>query len=489
MRRPLACVPALLALLLAGPLCAESGRRLATDGSWTALKIEAPGDKQSFGFEQRSGCRYRLTVEPQTLTRPVVDLAFGEMPPQRFGAPERGQSAVHAWDAEGTRLVWAEVSGFSAMTGTARIKVESLGPDGAPQKKPEPWLGVTAENARMGDLMLGEVERWPLVVEPGRAYLIEPTRGSAFGVLLRVVTSDGASDGRELAKSLRQWLPFDELRFRAPPEPPLPPPAPAGSPPPEILLTGPPLLEIRGLGGCGGTYGLRLTLLPADEPLLAPPSQPPPAVERGPLAGEALGFRSNPGDVALLFSPKGPSAMAVASVEQQRGAAWEALGPEVPVGTLRSQEGDHMACFRAEQSGAYRFVPFPVGSAANARPLLFAGEELGGAPLLLGLATDPRVRAKAGSSWRTVGLAVVVPGFDYLFVAEGAPGGGVAMRVRSPDGKTLASRPAHGDALTFAAGLGPSLRFRAVAVTLLRLEVQAKGKGQTLLALLRRASN
>ncbi len=488
MRRRLAWVPALLALLSAGPLCAESGRRLATDGSWTALKIEAPGDKQSFGFEQRSGCRYRMTVEPQTLTRPVVDLAFGEMPPQRFGAPERGQPAVHAWDAEGTRLVWAEVSGFSAMTGTARIKVESLGPDGAPQKKPEPWLGVTAENARMGDLTLGEVERWPLVVEPGQAYLIEPTRGSAFGVLLRVVSADG----QELAKSLRPWLPFDELRVRAPPELTLPPPSPPGSPPPEIPLTapwGPPLLEVRGLAGCGGTYGLRLSLLPEDEPLHAPPSQPPPAVERGPLAGEPLGFRVNPGDVALLFSPKGPSAMAVASVERQLSADWEALGPEVPVGTLRSQEGDHMACFRAEQSGAYRFVPFPAGSAANARPLLFAGEELGGAPVLLGLATDPRVRAKVGPAWRTVGLAVVVPGFDYLFVAEGAPGAGVAMRVRTPDGKTLASRPAQGDAQTFAAGLGPSLRFRAAAVTLLRLEVQAKGKGHTLLALLRRASN
>ena len=485
MRRRLACVPALLALLAAGPLCAESGRRLATDGSWTALKIEAPGDKQAFGFEQRSGCRYRMTVEPQTLARPVVDLAFGEMPPQRFGAPERGQSAVYAWDAEGTRLVWAEVSGFSAMTGTARIKVESLGPDGAPQKKPEPWLGVTAENARMGDLMLGEVERWPLVLEPGRAYRIEPTRGSAFGLLLRVVTSDG----RELAKSLRPWLPFDELRLRAPPEPPLPEPGPPGSPIPEIELLGPPLLEMRGLAGCGGTYGLRLSLLPDDEPLVAPPSPPLAAVERGPLDGERLGFRVNPGDVALLFSPQGPSAMAVASVQRQVGALWEALGPEVPVGTLRSQEGDHMACFRAEQPGTYRFEPFPVGSAANARPLLFAGEELGGAPLLLGLATDPRVRAKVGSAWRTVGLAVVVPGFDYLFVAEGAPGAGVAMRVRGTDGKVLASRPAHGEALTLAAGLGPSLRFKAAAVTLLRLEVQAKGKGQTLLALLRRASN
>ena len=483
MRRRLACVPALLALLAAGHLRAESAKRLATDGSWTALKIQAPGDKEAFGFEQRSGCRYRMTVEPLTLARPVVDLAFGEMPPQRFGAPERGQPAVYAWDAEGTRLVFAEVSGFSAMTGTARIKVESLGPDGAPQKKPEPWLGVTAESARMGDLMLGESERWPLVVEPGRAYLIEPTRGSAYGVLLRVVGFDGV----ELARGLRPWLPFDELRVRIPPEPPLPPAPPAGSPPPVILSAGPVLLEIRGLAGSGGTYGLRLSLLPEDAALLTPPSQPLPAVERGLRAGEPLGFRINPGDVALLFSPKGPGALAAASVEWQVGAQWEALGLEVPVGNLRSQEGDHMACLRAEQPGAYRFVPFPVGSAANARPQLFAGEELGGAPLLLGLLTDPRVRAKVGAAWKTVGVAVVVPGFDYLFVAEGAPGAGVAMRVRGPDGKTLASRPAQGEALTLAAGLGPSLRFRAAAVTLLRLE--AKGNGQTLLALLRRASN
>jgi hypothetical protein len=80
-----------------------------------------------------------------------------------------------------------------------------------------------------------------------------------------------------------------------------------------------------------------------------------------------------------------------------------------------------------------------------------------------------------------------VPGFDYLFVADGAPTEGVALRVRSLDGKTVAARPASGEALPMVAGMGPSLRFRANAVGLHRLEV--RGNGQLVVGVMRRASN
>jgi hypothetical protein len=453
---------------------AASVRRLAQDGTWTTFSVDQPGDKVGFGFEQRSGCRYRMTIEPLTLARPVVDLAAEDGSPQRFGAPERGQPAVHSWDAEGTRLVVVEVSGFSAMTGTARIQVVGLGMDGRAQKKPEPWLGLTGDRARVGDLVLGEVERWPLDVEPGATYAIEPSRGEAPGVLLRVV----GPDGQELGKTLRPWLPFDTIAVRIPA-----PTAPADGAAPPGRTT----LEVRGQGGAGGTYGVRLVKLPDGAPLAPAPSSPPPPVTRGPLEGEPQGFQANPGDVAMLFSPRGPEVMSSAVVEERLARGWQALDPDAPVGTLRSQEGDHMTVVRLERSGAYRFVPFPAGRAAHARPKVISAEHLAGAPILLGLASDPRVRAKPASSWRTIGVGAAVPGFDYLFVADGAPEAGLAMRVRSLEGTVLASRPASGEALTLSPGLGPSLRFRVREVTLVKLEV--RGSGPLVRAVMRRASN
>jgi hypothetical protein len=458
-------------------------RRLPTDGTWAPVKVDAPGDKVAFGFEQRSGCRYRMTVEPQTLERPVIDLAFDVASPVRFGAPARGETAVHEWEAEGTRLVVVDVGGFSAMTGTARLKVEGVDAEGRAQRKPEPWLGPTGERARVGDLVLGEVERWPLVLEAGRAYELETLRGEAHGVLLRVLDAQG----QEVAKSLRPWIAYDVLRFRLPEAPRALPPVPGAPPAPPPTPGGRPTLEVRGLGGCGGTYGLRLTALPDDEPLVLPPSQPAPPVTRGALAGEAQGFQANPGDVALLFSPRGPDVMSSAVVEQRLGAAWQALPPDAPVGTLRSQEGDHITVVRVETSGAYRFVPFPAGSAAAARPRVFAAEHGGGAPLLLGLSSDPRVRAKVTTAWRTIAVAVPVPGFDYLFAGEGAPEAGMAMRVRTLDGAVLASRPATGEALTMSPGIGPTLRFRVREVGLLLLEV--RGSAPLVRPLLRRAGN
>lgn len=478
MPRRLLPIPLLALAFAAHAGVAAAARLLPADGKWLGLKVEAPGDKVTFGMPLRAGCRYRITVEPQTLTRPVIDLSLADGTAQRFGSPERGQPAVYEWDAESTNVAPVEVSGFSALTGTARIRLEALGPDGRPQAKPEPWLAPGGERGRVGDLLLGEAERWILVVEPGKAYELEPLRGGAHGVALRVLGAGGA----EIARSLRPWLGYAALRFRVPPPPPPGEPAPMAPASPTRTL-----LEVRGMGGCGGTYGLKLRLLPDDAPLSEPPSQPPAPVEAGLVAGEALAFRANPGDVALLYTPRGPGTLMSSRAARQVGSGWVELPPEAPLHTLRTQEGDHMACLRVEEPGTYRFLPFPAGSARDAVPQLVAGADLGGAPLLLGVVTDPRVRAKAGASWKTVGLGLAVPGFDYLFVAEGAPNEGVALRVRGLNDKTLAARPASGEALPMVAGMGPSLRFRVASIGLHRLEV--RGAGQLVVAVMRRASN
>lgn len=486
------------AALLLGALAARAGesplRRLPPDGTALALEVRAPGDKAPFVFGLQSGCRYRLTVEPGTLERAVVDLSFGDVvAPQRFGSPERGRPAVHEWDAEGDALGHADVMGFSALTGTARIRLEALGPDGARQQKPRPWLGVTGERARVGDLMLGESDRWELAVTPGVSYELEPTRGTAPGVRLRVVTTSG----RELAAGTRPWLPFDELRFRAPlpaappsdaPLPPGPPgaPGPAAPPAPAEGV----VVEVRGVRGSGGSYGLRLKALPDDAPLAAPPATPYPAVERGPLVGEPLAFRANPGDVALLATPAASGAAVMGRMQARLGEAWLDMGPEAPITTMMSPEGDHLAWFRPEQPGTYRFGILARGPSAAAPapvPLVLAGDDLGGAPLLIGVPNDPAVRARLTGEWTTVGLAATLPSFPYLFVAVEGPTEGIALRVRDLAGKVLASRPASGEGLTHSPGLGPTLRFRAPQVGLLRLE--AKGKGLRVYALLRRASN
>jgi hypothetical protein len=86
-----------------------------------------------------------------------------------------------------------------------------------------------------------------------------------------------------------------------------------------------------------------------------------------------------------------------------------------------------------------------------------------------------------------VGWAAVIPTFPYLYVAVEGPTEGIAMRVKDVNGKVIASRAPDGEGLTFAAGLGPTLRFRAPGTGLLRLE--AKGKGMKIRPMLRRASN
>lgn len=482
-------LPALLALLLLPAWPAPAARaegagavRLPADGRPAAFEIKAPGDVVRFAAPVRSGCRYRLTVETLTLERVVVELMLGSVP-QRFGSPERGQPAVFEWDAEGEQTLVADVSGFSALTGTGRARLEALGPDGRPQPRPRPWLGPTGERARVGDLLLGEPDLWDLVLEPGQRYEVAPVRGSAPGVRLRVLSGGGA----EVATGTRPDLPFEALRFVAPEPPPAGVPglsAPAAPAVPRL-----PSLEVRGRFGSGGTYGLRLTRLAPDAPLDPVPSAPAPAVERGLLPGTPLAFRAAAGDLAVLFVPAGAGgAIASGGLAARLGEAWVPLGPDAPLATMRTPEGDHLAWFRPEQPGVYRFaLQGGAGAAPAPVPLLVDGARLGGAPVLIAVEGDPRVRARVTNSWRTIGTAVVMPGFDYLFVAEGAPTGGVALRVQDLEGRTLASRPSTGEGLTAAAGLGPSLRFRVPAATVLTLGV--KGSKQIVRPLLRRASN
>lgn len=489
--RPSAALGLLLCLLAgaASPSLGggEGGRRLEANGRPANVEIRSPGEKVTFVFALRSGCRYRLTVDPGTLERPVVDLALGEVA-QRFGAPERGQPAVFEWDAEGTSVGRAEVQGFSALTGQAVVRLETLGPDGWPRPVPAPWIAPGGERGRVGDLLLGESERWTLVVEPERTYEVEPLRGTAAGVRLAVLPKE--KGGAPLAVGTRPWLPFDTLRFRVPasefqPLPPLVPgPAPPGGFPPTFL---PWVLEVGGFGGSGGTYGLRLTRLPDDAALDPPPRAPYPDVPRELVPEEPLGFRLNAGDVAVLYLPAGAGAIAGTALAAQVQGAWVPLGPDAPSATMRTPEGQHLAWFRAEQPGTYRFGLASAAGPGPTRPILVPAKEVTGAPLLIAVTGDPGVRARLSAAWQTIAMGVVMPGFDYLYVAEGAPSEGVAMRVSGLDGKALASRPASGEALTYAQGYGPSLRFRVKAPGLVRLE--ARGGRQVVRALLRRASN
>jgi hypothetical protein len=150
---------------------------------------------------------------------------------------------------------------------------------------------------------------------------------------------------------------------------------------------------------------------------------------------------------------------------------------------MRTPEEAALVWFRAYRPGTYRFVE-PEDAGAEVR--LFSAEVARGAPLLLGTGLDPTVRARGGTSWRTIGLAVAMPGWDYLFVAAGGTGS-PGMRVRDAAGGVLADRTERGVSPTAVAGVGPSLRFRVREPGLVRLEL--KGRGWQGYALLRRASN
>jgi hypothetical protein len=438
--------------------------RAAPDGKWRELEVRSPGVQVVFETAVVAGCRYRARVELKTLPRALLEVG------PRGGTlyeSDTGQDASTEieWYADLDGAFEARVKGFSAHTGRARLRLETLGPDGEPVAAHRRFLATTTALAQHGDLAIGEPDRWDLVVVPGRAYRLTTQPGSAGRVSLRVVGAAGvlAEAGPTVG------APYPTLPFLVP----------------EDAAVLPLRLEVRGLDSGGGTYAVRLADLPPG-PWPEPPPEPP-AVERGLVPGAPLVVRLGAGDVAVLFVPSSHP-MNPHGISLERDGRWEPLSPD-PVSVLgarasmRTPEDAALCWFRAYAPGTYRFEePRPEEAVVSVHP----AEVVTGAPLLLGTEVDALVRAKGGSEWRAIGLGVCMPGWDYLFVAVG-PRQSLDMRVRDADGAMLASRGTRGVALTHVAGMGPSLRFRMKAPGLVRLEV--KGRGWEGYGLLRRASN
>jgi hypothetical protein len=245
---------------------------------------------------------------------------------------------------------------------------------------------------------------------------------------------------------------------------------------------------VRAVGGGGGTYGVRLDLVSptAGEPEAAPV---PASVERGPVPGVPHAVRANAGDVLLVYVPK-TSAYDPHELQVRRDDAWvsvprEAISEHGERAAVRTPEDAAIVGFRPQVPGEFRYVPIAPEPAPVLR--VYPAEEAGGAPLLLGTGLDPQVLARSASAWRTIGIGLVMPGFDYLFVAAGSGPRDLGMRVRALSGAVAAQRGGGSFAPTEVAGVGPSLRFRVKEPQAVRLEV--RGSGWRGYALLRRASN
>jgi hypothetical protein len=176
----------------------------------------------------------------------------------------------------------------------------------------------------------------------------------------------------------------------------------------------------------------------------------------------------------------------VQTVQVLRGDTWVSMQDIGLGGSARSQENALLVWFRPYYPGTYRFRPVPSPPPSEPRLMLYDRAALGGAPIHMGTGSDPTVRARLARSWTLVGLGVCMPGWDYLFVCVHAPDQGVAMRVRDPEGKTVATRSA--SARTISPGLGPSMRFRVRRPGVYRLEAKNARK-RIVRPLLRRASN
>jgi hypothetical protein len=324
-------------------------------------------------------------------------------------------------------------------------------------------------------------------VRPGRSYEVRSTVGTAGRIVLSVRSPDGAV----LASSEADPRPFPVLAFAVPDAPP-PAPSPASpspSPPPRAPRPPSPVLVVRGVGGAGGTYGVRLVETPRREPDGEPAAAPPAPVQTGPIPDVPLGFRANPGDVAMLFLPSAhrhdPHVL-----EAREGDAWVPV-PREGVSIHGERAAAHMASgtdalvvFRAHRAGEYRFVT----AVPSAEPVLrvHPAERAGGAPILLGTNLDPTVLARARPGYRTIGLGVAVAGRDYLFVAAGGGVRDLALRVVGMDGKVIAQRGT-GMLASQVPGVGPSMRFRLREPAVVRLEVS--GSAWRGYAMLRQASN
>jgi hypothetical protein len=461
-----------IALLAATRTAEAAPPSLKADGSWQGVEVKAPGGKAEFRAFTVSGCRYRLTAEPGTLGRPQLEVDNGPDPVARVDAGEDGGPAIHVWDAQGDEALTVRVGGFSAQMGKARVRLETLSPDGAPVSPHRRMLRPDAVAPRVGELLLGGKNRWELVVEPGKAYEVTSTRGTAGRVVLSVLRADGTPIAVGSESS-----PSEPVAFQAPAAPPTAPDEP---------VTSVALLEVRAVWGAGGTYGVKLSER-RDATVPPPPIVDPlPEVAPGLLEDVPLGFRANAGDVAVLHMPPG-AGYDGHWIESAQGGRWARVEGEGEGATARTPQRGGLAWFRPHRAGSWRFSAPPPGRGAGLQVRVYVGTALGGAPLLLGTGVDPSVKAKTTSAWQTLGIGVVAPGADYIFVAVGAPLGGVALRATEPGGKTIASRPAQGEALPQVAGMGPSLRFRVTEPSIVRLE--ARGGTHVVYALLRQASN
>ena len=177
----------------------------------------------------------------------------------RADALENGKPVTYSFDCEKDGRMTVTVTGFSAQTGVGTIRLETLDADGEPTKAHRRVLGTsTSERALVGNLLIGEANTWDLKVEPGGAYQITPTAGSAGRVRLKVLLADGTviADSERSALAER---PHPPVRFQVP-----------------ALEDGksaaPIQLEVRGGFDGGGSYGLRMrTLRPGET--VAPPRQ------------------------------------------------------------------------------------------------------------------------------------------------------------------------------------------------------------------------
>jgi hypothetical protein len=454
---------------------AEADERLPADGKEARVTVRTPGAAVALAFETVAGARYRLRVVPDTLERPVLEIARpGEAAHLRVEASERGATAEHLWEAETSGLLEARVSGFSALTGTARVRLETVDPEGRRVTAHRRFLAPGGELAHVGELLLRGVNRWVLRAEPGTAYEIAPTEGSAGRVLLRVLGPGGEVLADSEASSLA-WLAHPPVRFRAPP----PAAGAADAEEPGALV-----LEVRGLFDGGGTYGVRMRALGEGESLDPASAEPPAPVEAGPIEAEPGAFSAGPGDLAVLFVPETPLTRVV---EVRRGERWVRVEGAGQGASARSQENALLVWFRPYYPGEYRFAD-PFGGPPGGDLSLLDRASLGGAPIHLGTGVDPTVAVRLGSKWELVGLGCCMPGWDYLFVLADGPEAGVGMRVADRDGKVIATRKVGGAGAPVAPGFGPSLRFRLARHGIVRFEARAS-RPWTVRPLLRRASN
>ncbi len=473
-------------LLALGSQAVAAPAKLRLGGKPRRFDVKVAGGSARFVFTVKAGCRYRLTVERGTLARGVLELGRPDEEP--FTVEDvKDEKHVHTWHAQRDAILQARIKGFSASTGDGRVGIAVLDPDDKPMSKHRRYLGVTKEDqALVGEMLVGEPNLWYLAVEVGCVYEIKPTTGSAGRVQLRVldwadqVVADSEQGGVA-------WVARPPLRFRVPPKP-----APEAEDPKKRKRkkSVPAMrLEVRGVFEGGGTYGLRMRKLADDAEIEMPAVTPPAAVERGSVEGVLTTFNAGPGDLAMVYVPHSPDIGQL--VQVKRGDTWvniDAIGGE-DVGRqkgARSPEDALTRWFQPYYPGTYRFVSVPMQPRTKPQLFLMDRADLGGAPIHMGTGSDPSPRAKIGKTWRLVGLGVVMPGKDYLFVCVYAPDQGVAMRVRTQDGKTIRSRSA--GALTISPGLGPSLRFKVPRPGIYRLEAKS-ARTRIVRPLLRRASN